>query len=81
LRLGASPSRHGGEVIEAEKIAKVMELKQHAEKLEDLLRKLLTAANHTTGCKFGPCTCGKATLHSNAQIEGNKYLREHDAAK
>ncbi len=39
------------------------------------LQVLLEAANHKPGCKFGPCTCGKATKHSNAQIEANKYMR------
>ena len=41
------------------------------------LTKLLEAANHNPGCAFGPCTCGKATEHSNAQLDANKYLREH----
>ena len=36
---------------------------------------LLKSANHTPGCRFGSCTCGKATEHSNAQIAANNYLR------
>lgn len=48
-------------------------------KLEELLfhlKQLLATANHTPGCQFSHCTCGKAIKHSDAQLDANIYLRK-----
>jgi len=40
------------------------------------LKRLLGTANHSFNCKFDHCTCGKAQLHSDAQLDANAYLRD-----